>query len=683
MVPSSKMQNTLCTLPPASPEQAQVIQDIDEGLNVIVDAVAGSGKTTNIFHIGLKNQEKQLLVLTYNKALKFEGRMRAESLGIGNIEIHTYHSAAGTYYDTPGSTMGNMVTNIITRDQPPRRDLDHDVLVLDEVQDMTRELYLLTCKMLHDFRKPPQLLILGDKYQCLYRFRGADPRFIINAHELYPTYLFKHRCLSTSYRITRPMADFVNYMIGFHRINAIKDGSNVHYYSSNPYNKFVTTELYDWLRCKFQAGYQPEDVFILAYSVKRNNVDKPVHALENILSRNKINIYRPLDDMVELDDKATRGKVIISSFHQAKGRERKICICYGFDKDYFKFSNQSRDVDNGLINPYLCPNEWYVGATRGIDHLVIVGNKAYPPWITGHPPNAVRLHGNLPDLSIYCKSRSKNKTTPTDLVKHLSNDTVQELQRLLDGLLIKSPVSGINVDINTVISGDTVEEVSDITGIGITALYEHFITGSVSSIYECLETVGRLTFSIDPDSESPSDYLILANHYESYQSGYINRVMQIKNYDWLDQEQVDGCFDNIELHISAEDIRGFEIEVVTDYQTQFGEVTVKGRIDCIASDTVWEFKCVRELTLEHFLQLVVYSWMCYRLKMKQRSVGILNIRTGKCYMLSKNPELVTKIMDKLFEAKFKPGHVSTREEFLLSCQQLDPAKGDELDECML
>jgi len=331
----------------------------------------------------------------------------------------------------------------------------------------------------------------------------------------------------------------------------------------------------------------------------------------------------------------------------------------------------------------MCPNEWYVGATRGIDHLIIVGSTSYPPWITGHPPHGVRLHGNLPDLTSYCKSKSKNKTTPTDLVKHLQHDTVLELQRLLDNILLKVDQKGTSVDINTVIAGDTVEEVSDITGIAITALYEHSITGSTSSIYECLETANRLPPGADTASGTPEDYLILANHYESYQSGYINRITQITSHDWLDQDQVDTCFDNIELHVTAEDILGFEVELATDYQSHFGEISVKGRIDCMTTDTIWEFKCVRDLTVEHFLQLAVYIWMSTRLKMKQKIGGVLNIRTGQCYRLVNNPLVINKIMDTLFEAKFKPGHVSTREEFLASCQQLDPPEETDLDECML
>jgi hypothetical protein len=248
---------------------------------------------------------------------------------------------------------------------------------------------------------------------------------------------------------------------------------------------------------------------------------------------------------------------------------------------------------------------------------------------------------------------------------------------------LKVDQKGTSVDINTVIAGDTVEEVSDITGIAITALYEHSITGSTSSIYECLETANRLPPGADTASGTPEDYLILANHYESYQSGYINRITQITSHDWLDQDQVDTCFDNIELHVTAEDILGFEVELATDYQSHFGEISVKGRIDCMTTDTIWEFKCVRDLTVEHFLQLAVYIWMSTRLKMKQKIGGVLNIRTGQCYRLVNNPLVINKIMDTLFEAKFKPGHVSTREEFLASCQQLDPPEETDLDECML
>lgn len=89
------------TLPKASEEQINVITYADS--NIIVDSVAGSGKTTTILHLAqtmsIANPYDLILLLTYNKKLKLETRKKIELLNLRNIEAHSYHSAAVKYYD--------------------------------------------------------------------------------------------------------------------------------------------------------------------------------------------------------------------------------------------------------------------------------------------------------------------------------------------------------------------------------------------------------------------------------------------------------------------------------------------------------------------------------------------------------------------------------------------------------
>ena len=86
-------------LPPYSEEQYNVINSLVNN-NVVVDSVAGSGKTTCNLHIATKYSDKNILLLTYNAKLKIETREKSQSLGLKNMTVHTYHSFCVKYYNT-------------------------------------------------------------------------------------------------------------------------------------------------------------------------------------------------------------------------------------------------------------------------------------------------------------------------------------------------------------------------------------------------------------------------------------------------------------------------------------------------------------------------------------------------------------------------------------------------------
>ena len=72
---------------------------IESDSHVLVDAVAGSGKTTTILHMALKYPKANIIQITYNNMLKREVRKKVSRLAISNMQIHTYHSLAVKYYD--------------------------------------------------------------------------------------------------------------------------------------------------------------------------------------------------------------------------------------------------------------------------------------------------------------------------------------------------------------------------------------------------------------------------------------------------------------------------------------------------------------------------------------------------------------------------------------------------------
>ena len=101
------------TLLPPSDEQQAVVRAVADGNNVIVDSVAGSGKTTTVMHLAHALPNKRMLLLTYNSRLKVrhwpawtplhectstivvlqeETRARVTALKLPNLEVHSFHA---------------------------------------------------------------------------------------------------------------------------------------------------------------------------------------------------------------------------------------------------------------------------------------------------------------------------------------------------------------------------------------------------------------------------------------------------------------------------------------------------------------------------------------------------------------------------------------------------------------
>jgi len=351
-----------------SDEQEKVIELLDTH-NVLVDSVAGSGKTTTILHVALKYPESPILLITYNKKLKFETRQRVEEMGIKNVEVHSYHSFCVKYYLRTCFTDSGII-KITTTGVKKLKKFNYKYIILDESQDMTPLYYSLICKIYDDNScDDVKMCILGDKKQSIYAFNKADERFIVFAKLIFNFNKVEWESvkLSTSFRITKPMAQFVNeVMLNENNLNSIKDGGKVRYLICNSFCTKYGGKVYDEVKMYITKGYKHEDIFILAPSVR--GAKSPVRTLANFLSTKGIPVHVPNNDEEKLDEDILKNKIAFSTFHQVKGLERKIVIVFGFDETYFQYYKKDADPD-------LCPNELYVATTRAKEHLTLIHNK--------------------------------------------------------------------------------------------------------------------------------------------------------------------------------------------------------------------------------------------------------------------------------------------------------------------
>lgn len=481
-------------LSPASEEQQIILDYLKQGDNVIVDACAGSGKSTTILSAAKQMYRKNFVLITYNSMLREEIANKIQLLEMKNIEVHTFHSLCKTYYFKYDYTDAGIRKTLVQKLRPIKPLPKMNILVLDEAQDISLLYYHLVVKMSFDYAKQFQILILGDYKQSLYEFKGSDTRFLTRSdfhwsiHPLLKTQIFHHCTLQTSYRITQPMASFVNNaMLGEERLISVRDGPNVIYIRREIHSikNFVCYKIRELIR----SGESPGEIFVLAGSTKRH--DSLIRQIENTLVEVGIPCYMPTSiEADKLDPKVIDKKVVFTTYHSVKGRQRKFVFVADFNHNYMKYHGRNLPHD-------ICPNTIYVACTRATHTLYLLESTQYsfdrPFKFLKKSLTEIK---NMPQVefmglpqSIFQEEREQDekhafthRVSPTELLAFLGEDVLSEITPIIDSIftLEAAPII-LNDDDDTEDAFDipsTIqtslgfhEDVSDINGIAIPSIY--------------------------------------------------------------------------------------------------------------------------------------------------------------------------------------------------------------------
>ncbi len=656
-----------------SEEQRAIVCSIATN-NVMTDSVAGSGKTTTVLHLSRMRPDLNILLLTYNSKLRVETRTRAQDLDIKNVEVHTYHSFGVRYIDPGCKTDSGIIKFVSSGIKLPELVPLYNILVIDETQDMNPLYYRLVTKIIAAM-PDIKVCVIGDKDQSIYGYAGADERFITLADKIYKTqYTWLKLKLSTSYRITVPMADFINHcVLAEPRLLAVKPGRMPMYTIYNQFNsKIVVTEIKNLLA----TGYKPEDIFVLAASVKSGNEHNPIKKLANSLSMDGIKIYVPMNDDVKLDDDLIKGKIVFSSFHQAKGLERKAVLIMGFDQSHFTYYDKDADDTK-------CPNTLYVAMTRATTHLSMYQSSSQPPM------KFVRTH-LLARYAIVSGVNSKQsvvKDTPnrvaiTKMTEHIPSTLLAECLKLVKVRLVRDAGDVIPLPIKTEQLdpfGDvSFEEVSDINGTALPAYYEYRKRGEVSIFKELqlsskpLKTT-RFTKKSNIKEDNKNNVIVvpfvltnpklleLSNQYLAMRNGLNYKVKQITSYDWLSEEVLQTAYQRT----SEELDKCVNLEMEKSTECTIMGVNISGRMDVICDDRIIEIKSVSSLKPEHVIQLAIYGY-CYAINNPSKPLHLFNIRTNGLVEVIIDQENIKKMLSMLICNKYHRRGALTDDEFLRS-----------------
>lgn len=641
-------------LPYPSDEQINILVNANQ--NIVVNSVAGSGKTTTILHyaqtLSTAAPFEMILLLTYNKKLKFETRKKIDLLGLRNIEAHSYHSCAVKYYER--SCKDDYVLMNVVDGMESKRLLPFTRIIIDEAQDMSELYYKFVCIISRDLAKYNginasylRFAIIGDRFQSIFSFNGADHRFIQYADVIYSP-MSAHNwitCkLSTSYRITEQMATFINKVVlKDERLKSIKSGPPVDYIICDTFNQYPSQLVYQTIMQKDPNGnriYKNDDIFILAPSIKSEKT--PVRRLANYLSTMKLPLFIPGSDEEPLDEDVLKSKIVFSTLHQVKGLERKCVFLFGFDQSYFNMYAKTLPKD-------ICPNTIYVALTRAIEKLYIFHHN-HNDYLSFIDETLLYSYANVQVKDRIYVSKNRNITTKiavTDLTKHLSAKVVYDAvgfleQSTLEGagdkILIPTRVDGVENENKETL----VETVAEINGIALSAYFEFDVTEEMTILKELVSNVdvrkiagiiyrSPIDYSFDL---TPENLVQLANNYCAFRTEYVYKLNQIVKYDWLTESHLRASLIRMKSKIS----RNCRFEIPVSLLIPSMNKCLQGCIDIIDINnrTLWEIKAVNSINYEHLIQTAIYGHIInkelknpnYRMKLLQMDEKTANAESS-------------------------------------------------------
>ena len=448
--PRHDTEGEVFALPPPSPEQREAIRSFASS-NLIVNSVAGSGKTTLILHLVRTYPEWNFLVLTYNRKLMDETKTKAAALGLPNVEVRTYHSFAQRYL---GKGRNDAELDSALSSRLPA--LGFDVLVVDEVQDMKDLFFRLVGAIWDACSRSPCLVFLGDENQCVYAFAGADPRFLTAAHLLLPFEPFSRVFLTTSYRLTAETAEFVNGLVGERRIRSDRHGPKPLYLIDNPFCCRATEALVR----EYVSEYSPGEVFVLAPTVRKSACCKRlVDRLSGESPQGHVNVYVP-DDDEQPSEKDMEGKLAFLTYHKAKGLERKAVVVVGFDEGLARYAAGEP--------PAACPLTTYVAVTRASVQLAVVQGERESPY--SFLPSPLEMFCSVSGRARVPAEKDPEKPRcygVCDLLRNKSHETYKAAMGLIEVRSLRPPGDRLSLCSEACARDGLKEKVQEITGVAI------------------------------------------------------------------------------------------------------------------------------------------------------------------------------------------------------------------------
>jgi hypothetical protein len=214
------------------------------------------------------------------------------------------------------------------------------------------------------------------------------------------------------------------------------------------------------------------------------------------------------------------------------------------------------------------------------------------------------------------------------------------------------------------------ETVADITGSAIPAIYEYRSRGTCTLLENVQADFLSLTanektvitagdehpfhhlptslreklLNLTPDTMTLSDFLLVANASNTSISGYIHKLLQIKEYNWLEEKHIKPAMSVLQKHISR--FARYERNV----RGRANGIDIRGRVDVTDGNTVWELKWTDSLRPEHVLQLVCYAALDSG-RFPNRVYKLLHVPTRQIVVVKGNKDGFMRVLEELVKVR--------------------------------
>jgi hypothetical protein len=629
--------------------------------HIIIQAAAGTGKTTSSLAIPYFAPKDRFLLLTFNNELCGNTKKRVQfDWGLEkNTDVYTFHGFMNLYFGTCQNDI-DLYELLSKPNLEPRHKMPRWARVcLDEFQDANYGIYAISQLILYWQNKlyPPsktglpavQLIIMGDTLQCLYEYAGADRRFITLAHLIYnnpsssiqgckelPPTQFTQLALTQTFRCTKPMVDFINkVMLGYPKMISDKPGIKPQIHVVNIFEitqKHPLVELVLGLIKKANRDYG--QIAIISRNVRANQT---ITKLANILTAKGVPLYISANETDTKNEKRlSQGKLVITSVHKSKGREWPYVVVLGFD-DYFKKRDSGSTDEKEYFAEHnqrlTCPDVAYVAVSRAESELHLIQHymNGLPKYINHielpkyadiqehikRPTNTSQIHNSKP--IIYKAS---------EISRHMDTSVIWQAIRKLGLQNINSPGKGNQIigALNEYIAPDgTIEDTSAINGVAVPVWYEcHYRKTApeiLGMINKMLGTDNGKLFAKYYNPEwhvkavnkrtheyTVRDVLQMANLYIGLRDGYLYlcRQLESSNWDWITVAQLNESARRINevIHILAPEVVGGQ-KLQFEKMASNKNMHISGCIDLYTPMTVFEFKFKSKLSTEDILQTAI------------------------------------------------------------------------------
>ncbi|KAK0226070.1 P-loop containing nucleoside triphosphate hydrolase protein [Armillaria fumosa] len=664
--------------------------------NVMVSARPGAGKTATAEAVVRANPNTLIAIVTYSKRLQLDTQKRLQSYPL--VDVFTFHGLASRFFgtlihnDTLFADVRRSAIPPIWNDVPR-----YEIVILDELQDLTEDLYWLTCAFITFLTqvssRAPQLLVLGDPRQAIYDFRGADQRYLELSPETLSAvspYNWRSAQLSKSFRLSCETANFINnaFLGGDPYIQGSHTGPKPLYIHGNLQCRIaeILEYIYPLIR-----KYGHENTAILAPSVRSDRVIKLI--IGKLWEKYKIPAAYVISDEMGLDDDVTRGKIIPSTYHQFKGSERDLVIVLGTDASYFR--NMARDLHDDC-----CPNATFVALTRARKQLVVLHSHKYSamPFVDWAAVESCAKVINLEDEPPKAQDKPgrprqsglllPETVNATDAARHLRQEVLDNIVRQLDIQKVQPPLPpSLCIDapdkVRTDFAKNHWEPVSDLNGLAVTLDFEYWLTGKVAAFTKPMERL-RGKKKLEDDIFRAIWLSKEATHYDADLSGFKSRWLQMvykgHKFDWLvpylaaSTKRLSEQFLQYKRPALA---RNLTMETSMEHLLSIDNQStwLVGRADMIHSRdkgrnvTIWEVKFVMTLSHEHVVQTVIYGflWAMAHQNNPFPRLVLYNVKNDEKWEICTTLEHAKQVIEEVLREKYTSNGEIPTHEFLRRC----------------